>query len=234
MHHKDLSQTDTSQPDAGTPSGSPTLSCSRGRGGDSTCDVQGLVLPSSVQQMAETHNSDLRLNQLIAGEVMPRTSENATPAPPRSPCDNTQEGPSRAFSVYYDPYTGKAKDSEHCMELLRSVHLFPFGMGGFTRGLHGHNNLPAMDHAAYIKKRMLQVDPRFRNPSDTYLFAAVDDKTKQALHRANTRSTTYSNLDDAGERFMQRLEEDTRAERDKENNDAVARVCTAKRIPLHS
>lgn len=229
-HQTQLSQTDTNQPDAGLPSGFPTLSCPRGRGGDSTSDVQGLVLPSGVQQMAETHNSDLRLNQLVAGEVLPRTSSgNPTPTP-----TPTQQGQRRAFSIYYDPYTGNAKDSEHCMELLRSVHLFPFGKGGYTRGVHGEFQYPAMDHAAYVKIRMLQVDPRFRNPAETYLFAAVDDKTKQSLHRANTRSTTYSNLEDAGEGFMQRLDEDTRAERDAENNDAVTRVCKAKGIPLHS
>lgn len=45
------------------------------------------------------------------------------------------------------------------MELLRSVHLFPFGMGGYTKGVHGPNNLDTMEHAAYIMTRMLQADP---------------------------------------------------------------------------
>lgn len=63
------------------------------------------------------------------------------------------------------------------------------------------------------------------------MFAAVDDKTTQGLHRATTRSTTYSNVEAAAEGIMQRLDDDTRAERDTENNDAVARVCRAKGTP---
>ena len=158
-HQKQLSQADTNQPDADILSGLPSLACPRERGGDSTCDVYWLVLPSGVQEMAETHNSDLGLTQLVAGEVRPRDSSNPTrtPTPTPTPGILEQGAQSRAFSVYYDPYTGNAKDSEHCMELLRSVHLFPFG--GYTKGVHGPNNLDTMEHAAYITTRMLQADP---------------------------------------------------------------------------
>ncbi|CAB1102612.1 unnamed protein product [Ectocarpus sp. CCAP 1310/34] len=157
-----------------------------------------------------------------------------TPSDIQGPSPDERGEVLRALPVYYDPYTGLAKDREHCMEMLRSVHLFPFGKGGYMRGSHGPQELPAMDHARYVKMRLTQVDKRFRDPSDTYTFAAVDDKTKQQLHRANTRSTTYSNIADAGEGFMQRLDEATRAEREVEDNDAVARVCQKHDIPLHS
>ena len=136
--------------------------------------------------------------------------------------------------MYYSPYTGNATDAGHCMEMLRSVHLFPFGRGGYMRGNHGPQPLPAMDHARYVKMRLNQVDPRFRRPSDTYSSVAVDDKTKAQLHRANTRSTTYSNVEDAREGFMQRLDQDTRAERDLENNAAVERICEQNDMPMHS
>ena len=66
------------------------------------------------------------------------------------------------------------------------MHLFPFGRGGYMRGNHGPQHLPAMVHARYVKLRLNQVDPRFRRPLGTYSFAAVDDKTKTQLHRANT------------------------------------------------
>ena len=102
------------------------------------------------------------------------------------------------------------------------------------KGSHGPQQLPAMDYARYRKMRLTKVDPRFRHPSDTYTFAAVDDKTKQPLHLANTRTTTYSNLHDAGDAFMQRLDEATRAEREVENNAVVARVCQQNDIPMHS
>lgn len=73
--------------------------------------------------------------------------------------------------------------------------------------------------------RLAQVDPRIRAPSDTYTLAAVDNKTKQQRHQANTRTTTYSNLYDAGAAFMQRLDEAKKAEREVENNAVGARVC---------
>ena len=120
------------------------------------------------------------------------------------------------------------------MEMLRSVHLLPFGRGGYMKGSHGPQQLPAMDHARYVKMWLTQVDPRFRDPSDTNTFAVVDDKTKKQLHRANNRTTTYSNLYNAGEAFMQRLGEATRAEREVENNAVVARVCQQNDIPMHS
>ena len=102
------------------------------------------------------------------------------------------------------------------------------------KGSHRPQQLPAMDHARYVKMRLTQVDPRFRGPSNIYTFAAVDDKTKQKLHRANTRTTTYSSLYDAGEAFMQRLDEATRAGREVENNAVVARVCQQNDIPMNS
>lgn len=61
--------------------------------------------------------------------------------------------------------------------MFRSVHLFPHGRGGYTKGLYGPHQLPAMDHARYVKMRLNQVDPRFRDPTVTYTFAAVDNKS---------------------------------------------------------
>ena len=68
----------------------------------------------------------------------------------------------------------------------------------------------------------------------TYTFAAVDGKTKQNLYAANTRSTTYSNVSDAGEVPMQKLHGDTRVERQAKADAAVERVCRDNDIDLHS
>ena len=162
----------------------------------------------------------------LVGDVLPRHYDG-------SPPDGRETSP-RPFPVYYDFNTRLTKDGDHCMEMLRSVYLFPFGRRGYMKGSHGPQQLPAMDHAQYGKMRLTKVDPRLRDPSDTYTFAAVDDKTKQQLHRANTRTTTYNNLHDAGEAFMQRLDEATRAEREVENNAVVARVCQQIDIPMRS
>lgn len=224
-HKDELSQPSQDKPDPSMPSGFPTIPCPAGKGGDTMFDIRGLVLPTGEKQVPETHNQDLLIKDLVAGEVQPRKSDEPTPTPQAS---------TRPFAVYYNPNTGKATENEHCMELLRSVHLFPYGKGGYMRGTFGEQQLPAMEHAAYIKMRMFHVDPRFRDPSDTYLFAAVDDKTKQSLHVANTRSTTYSNIADAGEVPMQKLDENTRAERKQENDAAVERVCRANDIDVHS
>ena len=190
------------------------------------CRHQGLVVPSGDKPAPQAHGRALGLDQLVAGDVLPRHSDGPSP-------DGRETSP-RSFPVYYDPYTSLTKDGDHCMEMLRSVHLFPFGRGGYMKGSHGPQRLPAMDHARYVKMRLTQVDPRFRGPSDTCTFAADDDKTKQQLHRANTRTTTYSNLYDAGEAFMQRLDEATRAEREVENSAVVARVCQQNDISMHS
>lgn len=203
-HKDELSQPSQDTKDPTLPTGFPTTPCPEGKGGETMFDVRGLVLPTGEKQVPQTHNNDLLLKEPVAGEVLPRTSDRPSPE---------HETSSRPFSVYYNPNTGKATEIDQCMELLRSVHLFPRGRGGYLRGDFGEQQLPAMEHAAYIKMRMFQVDPRFRDPSDTYLFAAVDDKTKNALHAANTRSTTYSNIADAGKVPMQKLDEDTRAER---------------------
>ena len=163
------------------------------------------------------------LQNIVAGDLLLRVSG--------GPCPGSEGEVKRAFPVYYDPYTGNATDPGHCMEMLRSAHLFPFGRGGYMRGNHGPQQLPAMDHARYVKMRLNQVDPRFRRPSETYYFAAVDDKTKTQLHRANTRFTICSNVEDAREGFMQRLDEDTRAEGNLENNAAVERICEQNDMP---
>lgn len=225
-HKNELTQPSPGQPGDTIPSGFPTIPCPAGREGDSPSDIQRLVLPSGQDPVRETHNSGLSLDQIVAGELLARNED-----PPSAEDTGAAQ---RAFPVYYDPYTGLANDVTHCMEMLRSVHLFPYGKGGYTRGTHGPQQLPAMDHARYIKMRLLQVDPRFRDPADTFTFAAVDDKTKQQLHRSNTRSTTYSNIEHAGEGFMQRLDEATRVERETEDKNAVARVCAQNDIPLHS
>lgn len=171
-HKDELSQPSQEKQDPNLPSGFPTIPCPQGKGSDTTFDIQGLVLPTGEKQIPQTHNKDLLIKELVAGEVMPRPFDHATPSTDES---------SHPFSVYYNPNTGKATESEQCMELLRSVHLFPRGKGGYMRGDFGEQQLPAMDHAAYIKMRIYQVDPRFRDPSDTYIFAAVDDKTKQDM-----------------------------------------------------
>lgn len=181
-HKDDLSQPSQNTQAPNLPSGFPTIPCPPGKGGDTTFDIQGLVLPTGAKQVPQTHNEDLRVKELVAGEVLPRPSDHATPA---------GEDSTHPFSVYYNPNTGKATEHDQCMELLRSVHLFPHGKGGYMRGKFGELELPAMEHAAYIKMRMFQVDTRFRDPSDTYIFAAVDDKTKQSLHAANTRSQQH-------------------------------------------
>lgn len=225
-HQDRLTQPSAEEDQTDLPAGFPTMSCPAGRMGDTCSDVQGLVMPSGSKPVPQTHDRDLDLDQIVAGDVLTRES---------AECSSPDSGGSkRAFPVYYDPYTGLAKDAQHCMEMLRSVHLFPFGRGGYTRGLHGERQLPAMDHTRYIKMRLHQVDPRFRDPSETYTFAAVDDKIKQQLHRSNTRSTTYTNVADAGEGFMQRLDESTKRERNAENRDALERVCRDIGIPSHS
>ena len=89
------------------------------------------------------------------------------------------------------------------------------------RGKHRPQQLPAVEHARYVKMRLLQTDPRFTDTSDTYTFAAVDDKTKQQLHWANTRSITYSNIAVAGEGEV-------------EDNEALARICNKLHIPPHT
>lgn len=234
--HKDkLSQPSQDQKDSTIPAGFPTIPCPASKEGESNTDIQGLVLPSGRDKpVPETHNSALSLQNIVAGELLPRDSSGPSPHSHDDSPDCHGDDKKRAFPVYYDPYTGNATDAGHCMEMLRSVHLFPFGRGGYMRGDHGPQQLRAMDHARYVKMRLHQVDPRFRRPSDTYSFAAVDDKTKTLLHRANTRSTTYSNIDDAHEGFMQRLDEATMAERDLENKAAVERICEENDMPVHS
>ena len=106
----------------------------------------------------------------MAGDVLPGHSDGPSP--------DGRETSLWPFPVYYDPYTGFTKDGDHCMEMFRSVHLFPFGRRGYMKGSYGPQQLPAMDHARYVKMRLTQVDPRFRDPSDTYTFAPVDEKTK--------------------------------------------------------
>ena len=224
-HEEQLSQPSQDIDNSNLPSGFPTIPCPAGKGSDTRYDVQGLVLGLGEKPVPQTHNQDNLLKDLVAGDILPRPSDDATPTPEES---------SKPFLVYYNSNTGKATEHEHCMEMLRSVHLFPYGKGGYLRGDHGEQQLPAMEHAAYVKIRMFQVDPRFRDPSDTYLFAAVDDKIKHTLHAANTRSTTYSNIADAGEVPMQKLDEDTRAERAAEYDAAVRQVCDLNGIILHS
>ena len=176
------------------PSGFPTIPCPAGRTSDSPSDIQRSVLPSGQDPVTETHDSGLAHDQIVAGELLTRNQDAPSP-------DDTGDI-KRAFPVYYYSYIGLANDAGQCMEMLRSVNIFPFDKGGYTRGTHRSQLLPPMDHARYVKMRLLQVDPRFRDPGETYTFAAVDDKTKQQLHKSNTRSTTYSNIQDAGEGFM--------------------------------
>lgn len=64
------------------------------------------------------------------------------------------------------------------MGMRRSIHLFLFGRGDLWEGKKGPQQFPVMEHLRYAKMSLLQVDARFRDASDTYIFAAVDDKTK--------------------------------------------------------
>ena len=128
------------------------------------------MVPSGDRPVPQTHDRALGLVQLVAGDVLPRHSDGPSP--------DGRETSLWTFPVYYDPYIDFTKDGDHCMEMLRSVNLFPFGRGGYMKGCHGPQQLPAMDHARYVKMRLTQADPRFREPSDTYTFAAVDEKAK--------------------------------------------------------
>ena len=122
--HKDkLSQPPPDQNDNSTPAGISTISCFANTTGDSNVDVQGLVLPSGRDNpVLETQYSATGLEIIVAGYLLPRVSCGPSPG---------SEGEvKRACPVYYDPHTGNASDLGHCMEMLRSVHMFPFGRGG--------------------------------------------------------------------------------------------------------
>ena len=166
-HRDQLSQPSQGTHDNTIPTGFPTVPCPAGRTGDTCADIQGLVVPSGDKPVPQTHDRALGLNQLVAGDVLPRHSDGPSP-------DGRGNSP-RSFPVYYDPYTGLTKDGDHCMEMLRLVHLCPFDRGVYMKGSHGPQQLPAMDHARYVKMRLTPV--RFRDPSETYTFAVVDDKT---------------------------------------------------------
>ena len=168
-HRDQLSQPSQGTHDNTIPTGFPTVPCPAGRTGDTCADIQGLVVPSGDRPVPQTHDRALGLVQLVAGDVLPGHSDGPSP--------DGRETSLWPFPVYYDPYTGFTKDGDHCMEMLRSVHRFPFGRGGYMKGSHGPQQLPAMNHARHVKMRLTQADPRFRDPSDTYTFAAVDEKT---------------------------------------------------------
>ena len=72
--HKDqLSQPSQDQQDNSIPAGFPTIKCPANTTGDSNADVQGLVLPSGRDKpVPETHNSAMGLQNIVAGDRLPR------------------------------------------------------------------------------------------------------------------------------------------------------------------
>jgi hypothetical protein len=145
-HQEQFSQPSQDIDNANLPSGFPTIPCPAGKASDTRYDVQGLVLGLGEKTVPQTHTQDNLLKGLVAEDILPRPSKDAT---------STSEESSKSFLVYYNPNTEKATENEHCMEMLRSVHRFPYGKGGYLGRDHGEQQLPAMEHAAYVKVRMV-------------------------------------------------------------------------------
>ena len=70
-----LSQPSQDQKDNSMLAGFPTIPCPANTTGDSNADVQGLVLPSGRDKpVPETHNSAMGLQNIVAGDLLPRVS----------------------------------------------------------------------------------------------------------------------------------------------------------------